>query len=95
MTFIVEPGATWAVSAKSLKPALFAMARMLPVDGWMTTIELCACIATAARAGFSAPGMIVVARVGMLFGLLMAAAVFGTATPLALAISTSRPGVPP
>src|SRR5258708_665733 len=35
--FIVEPGATAAVSAKSLKPALLAMARILPVDGWTTT----------------------------------------------------------
>src|ERR1700757_2595204 len=70
MTFIVEPGATAAVSAKSLKPALFAIARMLPVDGWSTTIALCGCIFTAARAGFSARGVIVVARVGMLFGLM-------------------------
>jgi hypothetical protein len=95
MIFIVEPGATPAVSAKSLKPALFAIARMSPVDGWMATIALPLCIATAARAAFSACGMIVVARVGMLLGLMIGAWLLGTATPLAVAISTSRPGVPP
>ncbi len=50
MIFIVEPGATSAVSAKSLKPSLLAMARILPVDGWMTTIELLLCMSTAACA---------------------------------------------
>jgi hypothetical protein len=49
------------VSAKSLKPALLAMARILPVDGWMTTIELLACWPTADWAACSAAGLIVVA----------------------------------
>jgi hypothetical protein len=40
ITFMVEPGATLAVSAKSLKPALLAMARIFPVDGWMATIDV-------------------------------------------------------
>src|SRR5215813_6957395 len=62
MVFIVEPGATAAVSAKSLKPALLAMARILPVDGWMTTIELFLCRWTADRAACSAAASIVVAR---------------------------------
>ncbi len=64
MTFIVEPGATSAVSAKSLKPALLAMARILPVDGWITTIELCLCMPTALRARDSAFASIVVPSVG-------------------------------
>src|SRR5258708_25692167 len=59
--FIVEPGATAAVSAKSLKPALLAMARILPVDGWTTTIELLLCRPTADRAACSAAASIVVA----------------------------------
>src|SRR5215472_14999195 len=71
MTFIVEPGATAAVSAKSLKPALLAIARISPVDGLMTTIALPLCWATAARAAFSACGLIVVASVGMSLGLTM------------------------
>ena len=53
IVFIVEPGATLAVSAKSLNPALLAMARMWPVDGWMTSIELCLCCLTALRAAAS------------------------------------------
>ncbi len=61
MTFIVDPGETSEVSAKSLKPSLLAMARILPVDGWMTTIELCLCMATAACAAASAVELIVVA----------------------------------
>ena len=93
MTFIVEPGATWAVSAKSLKPSLFAMARILPVEGWMTTIELSACMATAARAASSACGMIVVARWECCSGD-DAAWLFSTRW-LASAISTYRPGFPP
>ena len=60
MIFIVDPGATSAVSAKSLKPSLLAIARILPVDGWMTTIELSGCILTAACAAASAVGLIVV-----------------------------------
>ncbi len=54
MTFIVDPGATWAVSAKSFWPALLAMARIWPVDGWITIIELLSCMATAARDAASA-----------------------------------------
>ena len=54
MTFIVEPGATSAVSAKSFCPALLAMARIWPVDGWIAIIELWPCMATAARAAASA-----------------------------------------
>src|ERR1700674_2127956 len=90
MTFIVEPGATSAVSAKSLKPALLAMARILPVDGWMATIELPACAATAERAADSARASIVVARLVMLFGAMMAAWLLGIALPLAFWISTYR-----
>src|SRR6202000_1417108 len=60
MTFIVDPGETSAVSAKSLKPSLLAIARILPVDGWMTTIELCLCMPTAACAAVSADALIVV-----------------------------------
>src|SRR5580704_17036989 len=94
MIFMVEPGATLAVSAKSLKPALLAMARILPVDGWMATIELLACMATAERAAFSAVGSMVVARYGMLAGGMMTAALFGTTWPLADWISTYRPSLP-
>ena len=61
MTLSEEPGATAAVSAKSLKLSLLAIARMSPVDGWMTTIELIACSATALRAALSADELIVVA----------------------------------
>src|SRR5215472_115180 len=68
MTFIVDPGATAAVSAKSLNPLLLAMARIAPVDGWITTIELILCMATAASAACSAAGSIVVASVGMFSG---------------------------
>ena len=88
MTFIVEPGATWAVSAKSLKPALLAMARILPVEGWMATIELLGCMATAARAAASAVGSIVVARFAMLFGAMTTAWLFWTGLPEAVWIST-------
>src|ERR1035438_3163497 len=44
------------------------MARMSPVEGWMTTIELFVRAATAARAAVSACALIVVVRLGMLFG---------------------------
>ena len=64
MTFIVDPGATLAVSAKSFCPALLAMARICPVDGWMAIIELCLCMPTAARAAASAFALIVVEIVG-------------------------------
>src|SRR5215472_14674409 len=81
ITFIVEPGATSAVSAKSLKPALLAIARMWPVDGWITTIALFLCIATAERAAFSACSVIVVFRlctfcVGMTTAWLLATGLF-------------------
>src|SRR5215472_19371316 len=68
ITFIVEPGATLAVSAKSLKPALLAIARILPVECWMTTIELFLCRWTADRAACSAAGTIVAASPAMFFG---------------------------
>src|ERR1700689_4728418 len=45
MTFIEEPGATAAVSAKSLKPSLLAPARMSPAGCWMTTIGMLGCMA--------------------------------------------------
>ena len=64
MIFIVEPGATSAVSAKSLIRALLAMARIWPVDGWIATIELPLCMATAVRAAVSAFASIVVDSVG-------------------------------
>ena len=64
MTFIVEPGATSAVSAKSFCWALLAMARILPVDGWIATIELFLCMPTALRAAASAFALIVVESVG-------------------------------
>src|SRR5579859_2215555 len=78
MTFIVEPGATAAVSAKSLKPALLAIARMWPVDGWMAIIELFLRMPTAERAADSARALIVVLSWVMLFGAMMAAWLFGT-----------------
>jgi hypothetical protein len=40
MILFVDPGATRAVSAKSCAPSLMATARMSPVLGWITTIEL-------------------------------------------------------
>ncbi len=64
MTFIVEPGATLAVNAKSFWPALLAIARICPVDGWIAIIELCLCMPTAARAAASAFALIVVEIVG-------------------------------
>src|ERR1700728_2394949 len=94
MTFIGDPGATWAVSAKSLNPSLLAMARILPVDGWMTTIELSLCLLTAASAACSAPGSIVVASDGMFCGLSMTAWLSLTGLSAAVWISTSRPGLP-
>src|ERR1700735_1150809 len=59
MTLNEEPGATAAVSAKSLSLSLLAIARMSPVEGWMTTIELIACSPTALRAALSADALIV------------------------------------
>src|SRR5580658_2569297 len=94
MIFIVEPGATLAVRAKSLKPSLLAMARILPVEGWMTTIELLLCAATAERAAASACGLIVVFRAAMLFGGMTTAWLFGTRWFEAVWISTYRPGLP-
>src|SRR5438132_1336193 len=93
MIFIVEPGATDAVSAKSLKPELLAIARMWPVDGWIATIALpCAWLA-AARAARSARGLIVVvSRPG--FGGMTTAWLRGTAWPAASSIRTDRPGRP-
>src|SRR5882762_4080478 len=94
MTFIVDPGETSAVSAKSLKPSLLAMARILPVDGWMTTIELCLCMPTAACAAASAVELIVVATDCTSSGSRMAAWLFLTGAPAVVWISTSRPGLP-
>src|SRR5581483_986855 len=94
MTFIVEPGATAAVSAKSLKPALLAMARMWPVDGWMTTIALLLRMPTADRAADSARELMVVLSWVMLFGAMIAAWLFVTGLPAAVWISTLRPGLP-
>src|SRR5487761_1123137 len=88
ITFIDEPGATAAVSAKSLKPALLAMARILPVDGWITTMALFLCIATALRAAFSADAVIVVARSGTLTGAVTTAWLLATALPAVVWIST-------
>src|ERR1035441_5376804 len=70
------------------------MARMSPVEGWMTTIELFVRAATAARAAVSACALIVVVRLGMLFGGMTTAWLFGTSWFLAVWISTYRPGVP-
>src|ERR1700678_2645998 len=94
MIFIEEPGATAAVSAKSLKPSLLATARMSPVDGWMTTIELLACMATAARAAVSSAVLIVVVTDGMLSGATTIACMFLTGLPLLVSIWTSSPGLP-
>src|ERR1700677_3835236 len=71
MVFMVDPGATAAVSAKSLKPALLAMARILPVDGWRTTMELLLWRSTADRASSSASGLIVVASPATFLGATM------------------------
>src|ERR1700722_8611799 len=95
MTFIVEPGATWAVSAKSLSAALLAMARIWPVDGWITIIELLLCMPTAVRAAASAFALIVVESVGKLPGAMSGACMFGTGLPDLVWISTSRPGLAP
>src|SRR6185437_11301951 len=94
ITFIVEPGATWAVSAKSLKPSLLAMARMWPVDGWMITIELFLCIATAERAADSACWVIVVLTLCTLDGGTTTAWLLATGLPFAVSIWTYRPGAP-
>src|SRR6516225_5420492 len=94
MTFIVEPGATSAVSAKSFWPSLLAMARIFPVDGWITTIELFLCMATAVRAADSACELIVVPRAEMLVGATTAAWLLATALPAAVWISTESPGLP-
>src|SRR5580692_4300545 len=97
MTLNEDPGATAAVSAKSLKPSLLAIARMSPVDGWMTTIELCACAATALRAAISADELIVVASDARFTGAVTIAWLSVTALPLffpaVFMISTSRPGL--
>src|ERR1700742_5174940 len=87
MTFIVDPGETSAVSAKSLKPSLLAIARILPVDGWMTTIELCLCMPTSACAADSALALIVVPTDGTSCGLTRAAWLFLTAVPAVVWIS--------
>src|SRR5208282_4502190 len=70
------------------------MARILPVEGWITTIELFRCAATAARAAASACGLIVVARFGMLFGGMTTAWLFCTRWFEVVSIWTYRPGVP-
>src|ERR1700760_948329 len=43
MVLFVNPRATCAGSAESFPPALFATARISPVLGWITPIELSAC----------------------------------------------------
>ena len=70
------------------------MARILPVDGWMTTIELCLCMATAFRAAASAEELIVVASDWMFSGLRMCAWLPFTTLPAVVSICTSRPGLP-
>src|SRR5258708_8775911 len=91
---IGEPGATAAVSAKSLKPALLAMARILPVDGWMTTIELLLCRPTADRAACSAAAPIVVASPETFPGATTTARVLTRGLPVLPCISTFRPRDP-
>src|SRR5487761_1208495 len=98
ITFIVDPGATCAVNAKSLSPA-FATARILPVDGWIATIELFATVLaasglTALRAAASARPSIVVARPGPARGATTTILVPGTGSPPPVWSSTARPGVP-
>jgi hypothetical protein len=77
-----------------LKPALFATARILPVDGWMTIIELLLCCATAARAACSADPSIVVASPATFLGATTTAWVWATVVPVAFWISTVTPGAP-
>ena len=89
-----EPGATRAVKAKSFWPTLFAIARMWPVDGWITTIALLFFILTAACAACSAFGSMVVASSPMFCGETTTAWLFGTALPAAFSICTDRPGTP-
>src|SRR3984885_13391203 len=95
MTLNDEPGATAAVSAKSLKLSLLAIARMSPVDGWMTTIELILCSPTALRGALSAAELIVVASDARFTGAVTIAWLLGTALlaffPTVFWISTSRP----
>ncbi len=94
MILLVEPGATRAVSAKSLSPSLFATARMSPVVGWMITIELSAWSATADSAAASAVGLNVVLTTPVFTGLLSWSVVFAIGWPFAPCSSISTPGVP-
>src|ERR1700722_7300207 len=93
MIFMVEPGGTVAVRAKSLNWALLAIARMSPVDGWSTTIALFSAPATAFRAARSACALIVVATRPAPGGV-TAAWLPGTAWLAEFSIWTDRPGVP-
>src|SRR5436305_15060714 len=70
------------------------MTKILRVDGYMATIELLGCIATAARAAASAVGSIVVLRFEMWSGAMTTAWLFSTGLPAAFWISTYRPEVP-
>src|SRR5579875_2900612 len=70
------------------------MARTLPVDGWMATIEEFLCWATARRAAVSARALIVVAALGRLPGGMTAAWLPATVAPAVVWSSTDRPGRP-
>src|SRR5882757_3495105 len=94
MILKVEPGAKPPVSAVSPLPELFATARIAPVEGRSTTIELRAFLATAERASASAVGLIVVLTTEVFTGFRSVVVVPVTALPDASAISTAMPAVP-
>ena len=95
MILLVDPGAIRAVSAKSLPPSLFATARMSPVEGWITTIELCGYAPTACIAAVSTCSSMVVLRVPVFTGSLSLSVVPLMAVPSAFCSWISTPGVPP
>ena len=89
----VEPGATWASRASSRPlPVLFAIARMLPVDGWITTIELSGARCTACSAASCTAATIVVFTAPVLSGWEIWST-FAVTLPAAFWIWTSWPGM--
>ncbi len=96
MILKVEPGATWIFSASSRYwlVVLFAIARMLPVDGWMITIELFGREVTAVSAADCTFMSSVVFTVPLLIGLVSVATVASCLSFLSTMMITC-PGVPP
>ena len=75
-------------------PALFAMARIAPVDGRSTTIELRGFFATAVRASDSIVELIVVLTTEVFTGFSSVVELPLSALPAAVVRSTARPAVP-